>query len=609
MKKFEIENGVLVRYNGTAEEVTIPDSVEKIGDNAFRRCKSIKVVAIPTSVKEIVGDDFWEVGAFSGCEALEQVILSVGLEKIDPYAFYECKSLKSITIPTSVKEIGKNAFWGCDSLVQVILSEGLVKIGKEAFSSSLKTITIPASVKQIECGAFGYYNRLNSAVFEGAAPKIGKDALGKVEVIYAPHASAAEFSQYKEAYFIGFLQLLKEGVSIDEAIIEKNKKNIKLNAQKLCETKNEELFAYMLRNALIPLKVVDELIAKYNEEKNVARVAALIDYKEKNFTEEQKEEQFNKQFEIREPTFAELRKVWTFSKKEDGTYRISAYKGEDIDMVIPSAINGIRVSEIGNGKSYYYANNNLFLGEHTQKVRTIILKDGIESITDFAFSHCELLKSITIPASVKEIGWGAFYNCESLESVMLPKGLETIGMDAFKYCKSLKTITIPVSVKKIEDGAFEKCSSLKEVKFLKGADGIDISPSAFAGCMGLKEENGFIFIGSLLVAYVGGAAEITIPNETKMIGSGAFAEKNITEISLPDSLEQIGSSAFANCKLLKVIKIPDSVKSIGGYAFGGCSDITIYVRCRKRPEGWDDDWNRNGWQGKKVKVVWGYKGD
>lgn len=150
---------------------------------------------------------------------------------------------------------------------------------------------------------------------------------------------------------------------------------------------------------------------------------------------------------------------------------------------------------------------------------------------------------------------------------------------------------------------------MKEVKFLKGADGIDISPSAFAGCMGLKEENGFIFIGSLLVAYVGGAAEITIPNETKMIGSGAFAEKNITEISLPDSLEQIGSSAFANCKLLKVIKIPDSVKSIGGYAFGGCSDITIYVRCRKRPEGWDDDWNRNGWQGKKVKVVWGYKGE
>ena len=565
MKGFEIRDNMLVKYRGTAKEVTIPDGVGKIGARAFFWSrKSMKAVTIPASVKEIAGDKSWMSGAFHGCESLEQVVLSEGLEIIGPYSFYECKSLKSITIPSSVKEVGEGAFYQCDSLGQVVLCEGLEKIGGDAFCfcHSLKSITIPASVKKIEHDAFSYGDRLNSITFEGAAPKLGNNALGEVEVIYAPHASAVDFPQNKEAYLIGFLQMLKEGVVI-EKIVEKNKKNIKQNAQKLCGTKNEELFVYMLRNALIPLNVVDEFIAKNNEEKNLARVAALIDYKEKNFTEEQKEEQFNKQFELREPTFAELRKIWTFSKKEDGTYRISGYKGEEIDVNVPSIINGIKVTEIGDGKLFYGSNNHFF-GGHASKVRTITLQDGIETIAAHTFSCCGALKSITIPASVKEIGREAFWGCRSLESVMLPERLEYVGDDAFFNCKS----------------------PLK-----------------------LKEKNGFLFIGTFLYAYVGDESEVEIPDDIKIIGSRAFVDKHITKISLLAELKQIGGFAFCDCKLLNTIKIPDSVKSIGEYAFGGCSDITIYVRCRKRPEGWDDDWNRNGWQGKKVKVVWGYKGE
>lgn len=578
MEEFAIKNNVLTKYTGTAEEVVIPNGVEEIGgwaffycrflkevaipasvkkigdaafagcellericlpegleainEHAFSSCNSLKTITIPASVKEI-GD-----GAFKYCEALEQVVLSEGLKEISKEVFYECKSLMTITIPASVKEIGDDAFHGCKSLEQVDLAEGLEKIGEWAFwGCELKSITIPASVEQIGHDAF----RLKNITFIGAAPKMGKDAFGKVEVIYAPKASAVDFSQYKEAYLIGFLQMLKDGVAIDENIIENNKKNIKLNAKKLCETKYEELFVYMLQNALIPLNVVDELITKYNEEKNVARLTALIDYKNKNFTEKQKEEQFNKQFEVREPSFAELRKIWTFSKRESGTYRISAYKGEDAeDIVIPSMINGVKVTEVGSGNFDYSIN--LFFGRLSDKIKSITLPEGVETIIGHAFSRCKALRTITIPASVKEIWDGAFEDCESLEQVILPGTLKELCFRTFTGCKSLKSIVIPASVKKIGLYVFEYCKSLEQV-------------------------------------------------------------------ILPETLKEIGSRAFNGCASLKSIVIPASVKKIGREAFYDCPHIIVYCRSEKKPEKWHEEWDQLDYDGHKVKVVWGYKGE
>ena len=47
--------------------------------------------------------------AFSGCQALEQVILPETLETIGPYAFADCGKLESIVIPESVTFIGEHA--------------------------------------------------------------------------------------------------------------------------------------------------------------------------------------------------------------------------------------------------------------------------------------------------------------------------------------------------------------------------------------------------------------------------------------------------------------------------------------------------------------------
>lgn len=94
-------------YYKKLSSITIPNSVEYIGKNAFRCCKNLTQINIPNRVKNI-GDY-----AFSGCPFLKSVILGDGMETIGEGAFYNCESLKSIIINDSVTSIGNWAFSNC----------------------------------------------------------------------------------------------------------------------------------------------------------------------------------------------------------------------------------------------------------------------------------------------------------------------------------------------------------------------------------------------------------------------------------------------------------------------------------------------------------------
>ena len=55
-----IKNGVLVRYEGTAAELNIPEGVAAIGEKAFKGCIGLKKLHIPASVKELGGMMFYK---------------------------------------------------------------------------------------------------------------------------------------------------------------------------------------------------------------------------------------------------------------------------------------------------------------------------------------------------------------------------------------------------------------------------------------------------------------------------------------------------------------------------------------------------------------------
>ena len=123
-------------YNEYSGSITIPAtvtyegvtcSVKNIGDEAFRRCRSLTAITIPEGVKSI-GE--W---AFASCESLTAINFPVGVTSIGDYAFRDCSSLTSITLPVGLTSIRWNAFRGCSSLTAITLPEGLTSIGEGAF--------------------------------------------------------------------------------------------------------------------------------------------------------------------------------------------------------------------------------------------------------------------------------------------------------------------------------------------------------------------------------------------------------------------------------------------------------------------------------------------
>ena len=91
--EFAIGDGVLLRYNGEAKDVTVPEGVTVIGREAFEST-DVRCVIIPD-----------------------------GAVKIEEYAFFCCHSLNYVDIPETVESIGQYAFGDCPYLRQVSVPE------------------------------------------------------------------------------------------------------------------------------------------------------------------------------------------------------------------------------------------------------------------------------------------------------------------------------------------------------------------------------------------------------------------------------------------------------------------------------------------------------
>jgi hypothetical protein len=104
---------------------------------AFRNCKSLTHILIPSTLTEIGGH------AFAGCKMLENVELPEGIQEIGFSSFRECTSLRHINFPSSLIHISMDAFEKCP-LREVIFPEGLELIGPSAFQhcTRLEKVTV-----------------------------------------------------------------------------------------------------------------------------------------------------------------------------------------------------------------------------------------------------------------------------------------------------------------------------------------------------------------------------------------------------------------------------------------------------------------------------------
>ncbi len=146
-----------VSYVGAAKDVVVPNFVNNtIPVENFNGSYNEKITSLTLSpnVKSVDG--------LSDIKTLASVNLA-NVEKIESGAFSGCSALNNVVIPASVKTIGSSAFSGCSALSSVAFNEGVKKIGSYAFyNTALKAAVLPASVVSIGDHAFGYVENFNT---------------------------------------------------------------------------------------------------------------------------------------------------------------------------------------------------------------------------------------------------------------------------------------------------------------------------------------------------------------------------------------------------------------------------------------------------------------
>ena len=83
----------------------------------------------------------------------------------------------------------------------------------------------------------------------------------------------------------------------------------------------------------------------------------------------------------------------------------------------------------------------------------IVIPDGTECISNYAFCNAESLESVILPQSLTAIGKEAFYGCSKLKEIIIPPKVVSIGEEAFRSCEALKEIVIPSQIQSIRTRA------------------------------------------------------------------------------------------------------------------------------------------------------------
>lgn len=164
--KYAFFGGYYPNYYSEIPELSIPDNVTTIGEQAFAY-SIIQKVRLPRQLTEMCS------GVFEGCTKLNSVEIPEGVTVIGACAFRVTSRLyqvpiSSITLPTTVKTIGDSAFYGCNQLININLPKGLEKLGKYAFSgASLKSVTMPDHLAEIPDCAFSGCNFTEITIPDG----------------------------------------------------------------------------------------------------------------------------------------------------------------------------------------------------------------------------------------------------------------------------------------------------------------------------------------------------------------------------------------------------------------------------------------------------------
>ena len=177
------------------EYVDIKEGVEEIADSAFARCHSLKEINLPSTLVSIGSN------AFQSCSNLMSVTVPEQVTELEDFVFTECVSLEKVEILSPLHSIGRLAFNNCKNLVNINLPDTIVSIGEKAFCDCvrLENVNIPKNLEEAGNWAFMNCRKIKLAVIPKSLENIGEMAFGYRQTQQNP----AEFTTIPDFTIVG----------------------------------------------------------------------------------------------------------------------------------------------------------------------------------------------------------------------------------------------------------------------------------------------------------------------------------------------------------------------------------------------------------------------
>lgn len=413
-------------------EITLPETVKRVGDRAFKDCYALESVELPESLAEI-GDS-----CFNSCLSLSSVT-GGAVTKIGSSAFEACRKLSNIVFAQSCETLGRAAFKGCESILLINLKE-LTRVEEETFAgcTNLQS-TLFNKLEFIGASAFASCQSLESFSIISSLNQIENGAFASCQSLYM-------FTGDNDAYSCldGVLYNYQKSAIICYPLC-KNDENFTILSSVLNIYDDGLMLNPYLKNITVdPLNpsFSDESGVLFNQDKTT-----LICYPSGH-------EQGSGSYRTPEEVTKIGDKAFYAAKLSSLTITNNVeYIGESALAGVEN-LSSLTLPFIGQDESSQGYLGYLFGADG--------FYENLEKIPSF-------LTSITITKQT-HIDKNCFYEAENITSINYSGDVDYIGSGAFNNTSELRRLTIGGELKKIESGAFNGLTRLSILEFKYSAE-------------------------------------------------------------------------------------------------------------------------------------------
>lgn len=297
-----------VTCDADMENLVILDGVEEIIPFAFSGGQKLKTVRLPDSLEKI------GMNAFELCRQLHRIDLGEGVTIIPDSCFERCTELKTITLPPQIKEIRREAFW-LSGLEVINLNEGLERVHDNAFvGTCIESIKIPKTVRDFPKNAIthsmknitmgSYLPNVKIGIIESYRPGSNTDTIailhcGDKHAILPLYTNSTTYSKYllaideffknesiKHTEFWQYASTAKgkEDGALEEYLFsgsedakEYVKKNSKKIALRLIDEGEEEKLVKLLKTGVVSKPTLKTILPKVKKQDLTAAQSYVLE--------------------------------------------------------------------------------------------------------------------------------------------------------------------------------------------------------------------------------------------------------------------------------------------------------------------------------------------